>query len=307
MSLPDGEDILRDRIGPYITAIEEFAQALPDREAIIAATGGPLRSELFTIQVLEPMLAEHMRLKENAPLSLVEVGKFFLALDKLFMNDEVFQHVFDAVFKWKHLVGSLGRSFVDTEDPRAEILIDSRKHKTAKDVIGTFLHEMVHIFIMQVQKREGILFESTEEMEANPTNEKLRGQGHGWYFQRLAAIVEKTTVKILGEHLNLGGLDAIKYESGKQGVVPDLEYFKALYEIFPLPDQPTPEGALADALRHFHEQIEGNTEGSEDNNDSGDDEEEEEDDGEEEDGETDESAWLAAIESGLVDPREGRL
>ncbi|KAK4504352.1 hypothetical protein PRZ48_005268 [Zasmidium cellare] len=268
MSLPSAEDLACDLIGPYITQIETHLQSLPDRKTVVERPGFlHLKLQLHGIEALQQLLSRHIEIGEKSqdPLSPENVESLALALDYTFLQDNIFDGQFDADFRWDFSSSSgLGESTVSNDQVKTKLCVHALNHATAKDIIGTFLHELVHIFLEMSFKVHGMLDGESEDKAADRTKKALDGNGHAWYFQRLAAIVEKATMKLLGYHVDIGRLDAIKKESYKQGSVPELAYFEALLTIFPMPGKPTAVAAHASVLEDFEEQ------------DSSDDEEQEE-------------------------------
>ncbi|KAK4504350.1 hypothetical protein PRZ48_005266 [Zasmidium cellare] len=108
------------------------------------------------------------------------------------------------------------------EGSRYVLGINVAKHDTPLMLIGTLLHEMSHMLIHKLRRQE--------QIEGRPMLEYLFGAtGHGYYWQRLARVVEARAYEIIDRRIDVGRLEAISHEREASGIVPSQAYYEMCY------------------------------------------------------------------------------
>lgn len=242
MSLPTAEEVLHDRVGPHIERLVQWLKT-PHIQTRIEADD--LRWIIARLIVVMELFLMSDRLK-NGVLGQVpwsQVKDLLWALIFLFFRDELNKIPGPWDFEW--LVRSTeselqagedatweladGYMSIDHETLRTTLRVNS-KFPDANAVLGTFLHELVHIFIYHSMVREGLHTETHENGIAKRVFRKQNGlSGHGYYFQRLARAVEERVREILSVDIDLGRKQALFEECEATGIVPDLEYLEEMF------------------------------------------------------------------------------
>ncbi|KAF2168463.1 hypothetical protein M409DRAFT_21213 [Zasmidium cellare ATCC 36951] len=243
MSLPTSDDIPHDRVGTHIQLLMDWLQT-PYDKAHFEATLPQWKPALLAVERLRLEMQDCIDGENLAGMPWVEVMQLVQALCTLFFQDKFMQKVDDWDFDW--LIRARLEEVQDGEDAEDELLygwmdmdyidgitflrVNARLHENVLDLLGTFLHEMVHIFIYKCFRFEQLNIRTPENADPIRVFHKLDGAtGHGYYFQRLTREIEKRCGQVLSLDIDLGRFDAADYECKDSGIVPDLQYFEELF------------------------------------------------------------------------------
>lgn len=148
--------------------------------------------------------------KKEMEDSLDEICK---SLSAHYFNDELAEYC--SVFRAKDLkiegdkldgYTTVHKSKEDGEG-YVQILLDFEGHKTNKALIETFLHEMVHAWVILKGNAFG-----NDECEENACKLRIGATGHGRDWLVMSRKVEVRAKKLHGESFRLGRLDGIEAE-----------------------------------------------------------------------------------------------
>lgn len=157
-----------------------------------------------------------------------EMMEWYQALSLLFFGDKVMDDRFARDLDWDEDESKV-YGWVEVDESKITLRINPYAHTDIFNFIGTFLHEMVHIFIYLTFEIEGPMSALPEDKRDELFN-RLNGQsGHGYYFQKLARAVEDAARAVFDtDKIDLGRYASIVFEYQESDKVPSLEYFHEL-------------------------------------------------------------------------------
>lgn len=263
MSLPTHQDKQHDCVGLHVEELKLWLDA-PYRLAAYEAEDPEWGAALRTIERLLQTIDDHISLGTLNSIPDAQAMELVQAFDCTLFDNTILNLVDDIEFAW--LTGlddneddewELQMGWTQAKSTGTLLRIHAFQHHDAVEVFGTFLHEMVHLFLDHCALYEGLEEEGSDE-EALRVYRKHDGEGHAYYFQKLARAVEDRACQVLDlDGIDLSRLTAVHVECRETRAVPSLAFFE---QMFGNSKWECPETARAEVIDELQKRAAGWTE-----------------------------------------------
>ncbi|KAK4504353.1 hypothetical protein PRZ48_005269 [Zasmidium cellare] len=246
MSLPTDEERGNDRVGPHIDKLVDWLK-IPYNSTQFEASNPRWADAIQTVERLQRQIEDYINREVLSKMSWSELVPLVQALCTLCFQDKFMKQVHNWDFGW--LVRARPEEVQEGEDAEYELIFGwmhlnhtdgkttlrlhshAQFHPNAIGLLGTMLHEMVHVFIYNCRKVGELDVRTSQNDAAYSVFDKLDGQtGHGYYFLRLAREVETRFNEIFSlKSIDLGRFEAADYECQETGNLSDMAYFTQMF------------------------------------------------------------------------------